>query len=226
MTISQQIDHVRERIAAACEKCNRNPDEVLLVAVTKNVEVDRILQAVDAGVEIIGENRVQDARQKFEQIGSKVQWHFVGHLQTNKVKKALRFADLIQSVDSFRLAQEIQNQAEKMDRDVDILIQVNTSGEESKYGFAPHETVEAVDAISKFSKINVKGLMTIGAFSNNSNRVRSCFRELRELGEKAKEKVVDISILSMGMTSDFELAIEEGSTMVRIGRSIFGERRN
>lgn len=224
MKIAQQIEQVRKRIAAACEKCNRNPDEVSLVAVTKNVEVDRILQAIAGGIEIIGENRVQEAWQKFEEIGPKVQWHFVGHLQTNKVKKILRFADLIQSVDSFRLAQEIQNQTEKMDRDVDILIQVNTSGEESKYGFAPHETVEAVDAISKFSNLNVKGLMTIGAFSNDSNRVRSCFRELRELAEKAKEKVV--SILSMGMTSDFELAIEEGSTMVRIGRSIFGERNN
>lgn len=226
MKIAQQIEQVRKKIAAVCEKCNRNPDEVSLVAVTKNVEVDRILQATDGGIEIIGENRVQEAWQKFEQIGSKVQWHFVGHLQTNKVKKVLRFADLIQSVDSFRLAQEIQNQAEKVDRNVNILIQVNTSGEESKYGFARQETIEAVDAISKFSNLNVKGLMTIGEFSNDSNRVRSCFRELRELGEKAKEKVVDISILSMGMTSDFELAIEEGSTMVRIGRSIFGERRN
>lgn len=227
MSIAKNIKAVSERIERACQKSNRDPKEIKLVAVTKNVDADRIIEAISAGVSIIGENRVQEAWQKYQSIERQVHWHMIGHLQTNKVKRVLQFANVVQSVDSTKLAREIHRQAEKLDRTVEILIQVNTSDEESKFGFAPGETIEAVDEISKFSRLRIQGLMTIAVYSPNRDEVRACFRMLREIREKVKAHEfagVEMDVLSMGMTDDFEIAIEEGSTMVRIGRSIFGER--
>ena len=227
MTLAPEIQNIRARIAKASTRAGRRPEEVTLVAVSKTVGADKIKEAIAAGVENIGENRVQEAWQKFQAIGRGVKWHMIGHLQTNKVKRALQFVDMIQSVDSLHLAAEIQRQAEKLDRAVDVLVQVNTSGEDTKFGFAPEETVAAVEEIAAFPRLRVKGLMTIGAFLPDPEEVRPCFRRLRELKEKIAGRNlpgVEMQTLSMGMTDDFEVAIEEGSTMVRIGRSIFGER--
>ncbi|RMD91555.1 MAG: YggS family pyridoxal phosphate-dependent enzyme [Calditrichaeota bacterium] len=227
MLIKENIEKVKEIISRACARVGRNPEEVLVVAVTKNVEVPRILEAIEAGIQVIGENRVQEALPKYQIIGNQVSWHMIGHLQTNKVKKALQFADMIQSVDSLHLAHELQKQAEKVNRDVDILIEVNTSGEPTKFGFKPEETLSAIEEISRYPRLHIKGLMTIGAFLPDPEQVRPCFVLLRQLKEQLVQKnlpAVEMKYLSMGMTDDFEVAIEEGSNMVRIGRAIFGER--
>jgi pyridoxal phosphate enzyme (YggS family) len=227
MSVYQNIQTVRKRIERACQKVGRNADEIDIVAVSKTVEVARIEEAIAAGIKIIGENRVQEAWPKFQAVGPKVRWHMIGHLQTNKVKRALQFADMIQSVDSIHLAQEIQKQAEKLNRTVDVLIEVNTSGEATKFGFRPEETLPAIEEISGLNRLQIKGLMTIGVFLPEPEEVRPCFKQLRELRDRIAGKNfqrVEMDILSMGMTDDFEVAIEEGSNMVRIGRAIFGER--
>ena len=227
MSIGENVQFVRKKIAEACLRSGRDPEEVDLVAVTKTVDVEQINEAIEAGIRVVGENRVQEAWRKFQEVGKGVHWHIVGHLQTNKVKRVLQFADMIHSVDSVYLAREIQTQAEKLDRTVEILIQVNTSGEESKFGLEPEVTIGAIEEISAFSNLEIKGLMTIGAFLPNPEDVRPWFKLLRDLKGRVNEQEiagVEIGALSMGMTNDYEVAIEEGSTMVRIGTAIFGER--
>ncbi|TDI79624.1 MAG: YggS family pyridoxal phosphate-dependent enzyme [Caldithrix sp.] len=227
MSIRENVQFVRKKIAEACLRSGRDPEEVDLVAVTKTVDVEQINEAIEAGIRVVGENRVQEAWRKFQEVGKGVHWHIVGHLQTNKVKRVLQFADMIHSVDSVYLAREIQTQAEKLDRTVEILIQVNTSGEESKFGLEPEVTIGAIEEISAFSNLEIKGLMTIGAFLPNPEDVRPWFKLLRDLKGRVNEQEiagVEIGALSMGMTNDYEVAIEEGSTMVRIGTAIFGER--
>ena len=227
MSIRENVQFVRKKIAEACLRSGRDPEEVDLVAVTKTVDVEQINEAIEAGIRVVGENRVQEAWRKFQEVGKGVHWHIVGHLQTNKVKRVLQFADMIHSVDSVYLAREIQTQAEKLDRTVEILIQVNTSGEESKFGLEPEVTIGAIEEISAFSNLEIKGLMTIGAFLPNPEDVRPWFKLLRDLKGQVNEQEiagVEIGALSMGMTNDYEVAIEEGSTMVRIGTAIFGER--
>ncbi|MFQ5824034.1 MAG: YggS family pyridoxal phosphate-dependent enzyme [bacterium] len=227
MSVNENLQRVRDRIEKACQRAGRNVEEIEIVAVSKTVDISRINEAIEAGIQIIGENRVQEVWPKFQIIGPKVHWHMIGHLQTNKVKRVLQFADMIQSVDSIHLAQEIQKQAEKLNRSVDVLIEVNTSGEASKFGFLPSSTVQAIEKISKFSRLMIKGLMTLGAFLPNPEEVRPCFKLLRKLRDEVinnKLDTVEMKYLSMGMTDDFEVAIEEGSNMVRIGRAIFGAR--
>ncbi len=226
-TIIQNLQKVRERIARACERVQRDPTEVELVAVTKTVDAERISAAIRAGVRIIGENRVQEALQKKPNVTVEAQWHMIGHLQTNKVRKALQLFDVIQSLDSLHLAEEIEKQCEKRDRTIDVLIEVNTSGEASKFGIHPQETRAFLGELERFSRISVKGLMTIGPLTDDEQRIRKSFRMLRELFEALRSEPqphVEMRFLSMGMTDDFEIAIEEGSNMVRIGRAIFGER--
>jgi len=227
MPIRENVQFVRNKIAEACQRSGRDPEEVELVAITKTVDVEQINEATEAGILVVGENRVQEAWRKFQDVGKGVHWHIVGHLQTNKVKRVLQFADMIHSVDSVYLAREIQRQAEKLDRSIEILIQVNTSGEESKFGLEPEVTIGTIEEISAFSNLKIKGLMTIGAFLNNPEDVRPCFKLLRDLRDRVKERKIagiEIGTLSMGMTNDYEVAIEEGSTMVRVGTAIFGER--
>ena len=227
MPIRENVHFVRNKIAEACQRSGRDPEEVELVAITKTVDVEQINEAMKAGILVVGENRVQEAWRKFQEVGKGVHWHIVGHLQTNKVKRVLQFADMIHSVDSVYLAREIQTQAEKLDRTIEILIQVNTSGEESKFGLEPVVTIGAIEEISAFSNLEIKGLMTIGAFLPNPEDVRPCFKLLLDLKDRVNEhKIagVEIGTLSMGMTNDYEVAIEEGSTMVRVGTAIFGER--
>jgi pyridoxal phosphate enzyme (YggS family) len=226
--IKDNLERVRERIATACLRAGRDPEEVHLVAVTKTMPVPVIQEAVAAGVTILGENRVQDAAAKMKEISADVTWHLIGHLQRNKVKKAVTMFDMIQSVDSSRLAAEIDKRCEQHGRVVDVLVEVNTSAEASKFGVSPSGALDLIEEMSHLRNIVVKGLMTIGTFTDDERAVRDCFVTLRELGRKAEDAGipgVEMRFLSMGMTSDFEMAIEEGSNMVRIGTAIFGPRR-
>jgi pyridoxal phosphate enzyme (YggS family) len=227
MPIRENLERLKARIADACARSGRNPDEVTLVAVTKTVAPDRIQEAVDAGVEILGENRIQEAEAKIGAVTGAVAWHMVGHLQRNKAAKAVAMFEMVQSVDSLRLARELDRQAGEAGRSMDVMVEVNTSGEETKFGVRPEAAVDLVGEISQLPNLAVKGLMTIGAFTNDESVLRKCFRTLRGLAEdtrRASFSNVEMRYLSMGMTSDFEPAIEEGSNMVRIGTAIFGLR--
>lgn len=227
MSVAQNISDIRERIAAACKRAGRQPHEVTLIAITKTQPVPVIREAVNAGIKVLGENRVQEAEDKVPNLGAEVSWHLVGHLQTNKVKKALSLFSVIQSVDSLRLAQEIQRHADASKQTVRVFIEVNTSGEATKFGIEPKLAPELAKRIAEFPNLRLAGLMTIGALTAQTEIIRSCFQRLRELRDEISETNAphnDFLDLSMGMTDDFEIAIEEGSTMVRIGRAIFGER--
>jgi pyridoxal phosphate enzyme (YggS family) len=224
MSIKDNISRLREEVAEAARKAGRTEDDITIVAVTKTVSPEKIHEAIDSGITIIGENRVQEAKQKYSTIARKVEWHMIGHLQTNKVKDALKIFSLIQSLDSLRLAHEIEKRAKTR---VDCFIEVNTSKESSKFGLSPDKLSEFFETLQECKKINVAGLMTIGPgwAVHDPDASRPCFRLLRDLRDRlASEFSTTLPILSMGMTSDFEVAIEEGSTMIRVGTAIFGER--
>ncbi len=217
--IGANIEAVRKRIAYACQRVGRSPEEVTLVAVTKTVDPSAIAAAFKLGVTHFGENRVQEAVAKIGQLpGLKLRptWHMVGHLQTNKAKVAVETFDVIHSVDSMRLAEVLSQRTQKT---LPILLEVNVSGEASKSGFPIVEVAPALEAISRLPRLKIKGLMTIAPLVADAEQVRPIFRQLRSLRDSLK-----LEHLSMGMTDDFEVAIEEGATMVRIGRAIFGER--
>lgn len=229
MAIEDNVRQVRARIAAACTRAHRDPREVGIVAVSKTVDVEHIRQAIAAGITIIGENRVQEAWPKVQAIGRVVAWHMVGHLQTNKVKRALECFDLIQSVDSLHLAEEISRRATARGRRVDVFVEVNTSGETSKFGVSPERAPQLVARIATLPGVRVLGLMTVGAFLPDPELVRPCFTTLRQLKEEIDRlglNEVHLKHLSMGMTDDFEVAVEEGATIVRLGRAIFGPRQS
>ena len=216
--IAENIRFVTQRIANACEKSGRRAEEIKLICVTKTASVSEIEETLGLGLRSLGENRVQDAVTKYAAIGDRAEWHLIGHLQTNKAKDAVKIFSLIHSVDSPRLAKEIDKEAGKIGKVQDILIQVNTSGEESKFGIEPGAAEGLLKEISIYPNINVKGLMTIAPEVDDPEKVRPYFRVLREL----RDKINNLQLLSMGMTNDFEVAIEEGANMVRIGRAIFG----
>ena len=222
--IEKNLVSVRERIERAALKSGRDPSGVRLVAVTKTVGVDLINRAIDAGVGIIGENRVKDAKEKFGKIGARAGWHMIGHLQRNKVKDALRIFEMIHSVDSLRLARAIDGEAAGRNITVPVMVEVNVSGEETKYGVVPGEVREIIEAAGRFGNIRVCGLMTMAPFVQDAEEVRPVFRELRRLRDELRRSGFDVEYLSMGMTQDFEVAIEEGATHVRIGSAIFGPR--
>jgi len=227
MAIVDNINSVKQRIKITCQKIGKDVNEITLIAVSKTIPADKIKIAVENGIEHIGENRVQEAEEKFEQLGKIATWHLVGHLQTNKVRKALQVFDFIHSVDSFHLAQEISKRALQFERIVNCLVEVNTSGETTKFGVSRDETIELVTKIARLPGIQIKGLMTIGAFLPDPEDVRPCFKLLKELRneiQNADLENVAMKYLSMGMTNDFEVAIEEGANMIRVGRAIFGER--
>ncbi|OGC74456.1 MAG: YggS family pyridoxal phosphate enzyme [candidate division Zixibacteria bacterium RBG_16_40_9] len=225
--IEENLSQVRARIFKVCEKVKRDPQEIKIVAVTKNVAVEKIKQAIACGIEIIGENKVQEAQAKYNQVDKKVLWHLVGHLQTNKVKKALEIFDLIQSIDSLKLAVEINGCAKEKNKILPILIEVNTSGEETKYGVKPEQTENLIREMKGLENLKIKGLMTIGPLTDDKEKIRESFRETRGIYEKLESVKVpnlELEFLSMGMSSDFEIALEEGSNMLRIGTAIFGPR--
>jgi len=224
-TIKNNLEIVNEKMKKAALKVNRNPEEIKLVAVTKTATTEQIKEAINAGVKIIGENRVQDAKEKYQILTADIEWHLIGHLQTNKTKYAVEIFNCIHSVDSIKLAQEIDKRSKQFEKKIDVLVEVNVSGEETKYGIKPEEVEPFLKEISEFPEIRVRGLMTIAPIVEDKEEVRPYFRKLRELSEEIKSKNignVKMDYLSMGMTEDFEIAIEEGANMVRIGRGIFG----
>lgn len=224
-TVKDNLETINKKIKEAALKVNRDPQEIKLVAVTKTATLEQIKEAINEGVKIIGENKVQEAKGKYQVLTTEVKWHLIGHLQTNKVKYAVEIFDLIHSVDSIKLAKEIDNRSVQFKKTIDVLIEVNISGEETKYGYNPEKVEAFLKEISEFSAIRVRGLMTIAPISKNKEEVRPYFRRLRELSERIRDKNIKnikMDYLSMGMTDDFEIAIEEGANMVRIGRGIFG----
>jgi pyridoxal phosphate enzyme (YggS family) len=225
--IRENLKVIRERISQSALKVGTCAEKIKLVAITKNVDVERIKQAVDCGVKTIGENKLQEASSKFELLPIELEKHLVGHLQTNKVKKAINLFDMIQSVDSLHLAVEISKRVKELNKEIPILIEVNTSGEKTKFGIEPEAALPLVEKISALENIKIQGLMTIGLWSGEEAKVRPCFVKLRKLFERIKQQEisgVEMNYLSMGMTGDFEWAILEGSNMVRIGTGIFGPR--
>ncbi|MGV8056830.1 MAG: YggS family pyridoxal phosphate-dependent enzyme [Smithellaceae bacterium] len=226
--IVTNINLIRQRIAIAAGRCARDPHSVKLMAVTKTVPVDRILQAVDAGITLLGENYVQEAREKYDLINGRAQLHLIGHLQTNKAKYAVRLFDYVHSVDRLELAQELDRRAKAASRKINILIEVNVSGEQTKNGISPGKAREITHRIASLTNLSVRGLMTMAPYSDNPETSRPYFQTLRNIRDDiAREGIPGIHMeeLSMGMTDDFEVAIEEGATIVRIGRAIFGDRR-
>ena len=227
-SIAENLERVREKIAEATLRSGRSPESVKLVGVSKTVDVERIKEAISAGLQILGENYVQEARGKIEQLGNQVSWHFVGRLQRNKAKYAVRLFDLIQTVDSLKLAAELDRRAQPLGRVIPITIQVNLAGEASKGGVHPLECIKLSRQIAELPNLRVQGLMTMPPFFNDPEGARPYFRQLRELSEQlAEAEVVGMEMMeiSMGMSGDYEAAIEEGATLVRVGTAIFGERR-
>ncbi len=224
MSIKENIELIRKKIYDICKRHGRDPDSVALMAVTKTVDPIYINEAIDAGISIIGENRVQEAREKFKDVKSGVAWHMIGPLQVNKVKYAVHIFDMIQSLESIKLANEIEKRASTIPKIMNVLVEVKVSFEETKHGVAPEELLSFLERLSSYKYIKVKGLMTMAPFFDEPEKARPYFRKTKELFDKIKElnlPNIDMDILSMGMSGDFEVAIEEGSTLVRIGRAIF-----
>jgi len=229
--LKTRLDNVRDRIQNTARRCNRDPLSIQLVAVSKTVSAETVREAIEAGdVTIFGENYVQEAREKINSLMAypEVNWHFIGHLQSNKAKYAVRLFDLIHSVDSFKLARELNKQALKIGKIQSILIQINISQEDTKSGISPDKALDLISEISRFEHVAIKGLMTMPPYFNQPEKVRPFFAALRDLRDELNSKgipSVDLQELSMGMTGDFEAAIEEGATYVRVGTAIFGERK-
>ncbi len=229
-TIAERLHRIKKTIHTVCLKTGREPESVNLLLATKTVAPELIQQAFSTNsLNYVGENKVQELAQKHSFLNDEnVRFHFIGHLQTNKVKEVLKYADCIHSVDRLRLVQALDKQLQKEGRSIDILLQVNTSCENSKFGVSPEDALSFARTVSAYDTLKVKGLMTIGLFSAETGQVRKCFRLLRNLKEKISEMDLpntEMSDLSMGMSGDFETAIEEGATMVRIGTALFGQRQ-
>jgi hypothetical protein len=225
--IAENLEHIRAQIAKAAGKAGRDPADVTLVAVSKTVGVDVIRKAIAAGVTIIGESYLQEARTKIPQVTAPVRWDFIGHLQRNKVRHAVGLFEMIHSVDSLTLAQEINLAAGKRGEKARILVEVNVSGETTKSGIDPQGADSLMQELMSLPHLAVEGLMTMAPYSDDPEDARPCFRALKQLKDDLNKRhgpSLNLKELSMGMSSDFEVAIEEGSTMVRIGTAIFGER--
>jgi pyridoxal phosphate enzyme (YggS family) len=226
-SLTERLDMVRENIRAACRRAGRDVSEVELVAVSKTKPVSDIQVVYDAGIREFGENKVQEMNEKQAVLPSDINWHMIGHLQRNKVKNVVGTTKLIHSVDSIRLAEEISREAQKKQCVADILLEVNVAGEETKFGFTPEETLAAAEEVGRLPGLHVKGLMTSAPFVENAEENRKYFRKLRELAVDIRKKNidnVDMVFLSMGMTNDYAVAVEEGATHVRVGTAIFGSR--
>lgn len=226
--IKERLQRVREQIKAAALGCHRNPDEVQLVAVSKTIPVDRVREAIEAGVSVLGENYIQEAREKYHQLSDhRVAWHFVGHLQSNKAKHAVKIFDLIHTVDRLKLARELDKQAAGIDKIQPVLIQVNIAEEETKSGVREEDLMALIKGASGCRNLSIKGLMTMPPYFDDPEAARPYFAALRRLRDRiSAEEIPNIEMtdLSMGMTGDYAAAIEEGATLVRIGTAIFGER--
>ena len=225
--IKENLQNVKERIRAAAQRSNRNPEDITLIAVSKTKPVEMLKEVYDEGIREFGENKVQELNQKYEVLPKDIHWHMIGHLQRNKVKSVISQACLIHSVDSYRLAEQISKEAQKTGITVHVLLEINIACEETKFGFMADEAEEMLVKIAKLPNIFVKGLMTSAPITDNPEDNRQYFRALKQLCVDLKAKNIDntdMEFLSMGMTGDFEVAVEEGATHVRVGTAIFGER--
>ena len=225
--VKENLMEVRKHMEEACRRAGRNVDEVTLIAVSKTKPVEMLMEAYEAGARDFGENKVQEILEKRPEIPENARFHMIGHLQRNKVRQVIDKVVLIHSVDSLRLAEQIETEAEKKDLHVDILLEENVARAESKYGFFLEEVEDALKKISQYSHLTVKGLMTIAPYVENPEENRDIFKKLYQLFIDIKSKNIDngtMSVLSMGMTGDYQVAIEEGSTMIRVGTGIFGAR--
>ena len=228
--IKEKLASLRAGIAQVCERCGRNPDEIILVGVTKFADADNIAEAIRQGLTDIGENKVQVARDKFPALGEllpRVRKHMIGHLQTNKVKAVLEFFDMIQSVDSLRLAEEINKQARIRGQKADVLIQIDCAGEEQKFGVPAEESLNLMEQMAGLDYVQICGVMTIAPFVEDEAVIRACFRAARDIRDQAARRFADVprvsmTYLSMGMTHDYTVGIQEGANMLRIGTAIFG----
>ncbi len=227
MDLSANLRSTQTRIAEACARAGRDPASVVMMAVSKGQPPDVVRAAADLGLALFGENRVQEARTKIGLCSSRLRWHMIGHLQTNKVRDALMLFEMIQSVDSLHLAAEVDKWAERLGRTVPILLQVNAAGESTKHGYRPETLLSELDAINALRRLEIHGLMTMAPWTPEPERVRPVFQRMRRLRSECEDVLgAPMRHLSMGMTGDFEVAIEEGSTMVRIGTALFGERHS
>jgi len=230
MGMEEALFLIRKRIAEAACRAGRDQKNIKLIAVTKNIEIQRIIQAINSGVNILGESRVQEAQKKvtseeLREASGRIEWHLIGHLQTNKANIAVQLFDLIHSIDSIHLAQELNKHARRIGKIQPILVQVKLSEEATKYGVSEEGLMEIVETVSNMENLKLEGLMTIPPFFEESEKARPYFKRLREIRDEAQKKGFHLPELSMGMSNDFEVAIEEGATMVRIGTAIFGERK-
>lgn len=226
--IKDNLNTIKDRIATAAKRSGQNVEDIMLVAVSKNFPVDAIEMAIEEKIMNFGENRVQELIQKYDILSERCKWHLIGSLQTNKVKYIIDKVHMIHSLDRLKLAEEIQKRAESCNRVIDCLIQVNVSGENTKAGISPDEVYEFAKAVSQYPNIKVKGLMTIAPYTEHPENVRYVFKQLKNISVDIDQENIDnidMRYLSMGMSHDFEIAIEEGANIVRIGSSIFGERK-
>lgn len=223
MSIAENHADIEAKIKAACDRAGRERASVLLLPVSKGHSAELVEEAAGLGLRIFGENKVQEAKGKIPQCSSRLQWHMIGHLQSNKARDAVQLFSLIQSIDSLSLAEEVNKWAEKLSKRVPILLEVNTAGEASKFGFSPENL--PVEEINQFSRLELQGLMTVAPYTPTPERVRPYFRKLRELKDECSQRLdAPLPHLSMGMSGDYEIAIEEGATIVRIGTALFGPR--
>ncbi len=226
-SIERHWKDVTANIRQACGRCGRRPEDISLIAVSKTKPLEDLLAAYGCGARDFGENKVQEILLKAQDMPDDARFHMIGHLQRNKVRQVLPYVSMIHSVDSLRLAEQIQKEAELQDLDVDVLLEINVAEESSKYGFSVEEAEEAAKAISRFSRVHICGLMTIAPFVENPEDNRQVFRKLYQLSVDIAQKNIDnviMGVLSMGMTGDYQVAIEEGATMIRVGTAIFGAR--
>ena len=225
MDLAANFEMIRQRIRVACGRAGRYPDSVTLLAVTKTQPPEIVIAAAELGLSLFGENKVQEAKAKIPLCPGKLRWHFIGHLQSNKCRDAVELFEMIQSVDSLSLAQEINKRAEQAARRMPVLMEVNVAGEASKFGYQPERLLVDLKEINLLPRLEIRGLMTVPPWSPEAEESRPHFRRLRELKERAEAVLgVPLSHLSMGMSGDFEIAIEEGATMVRVGTALFGPR--
>lgn len=225
MDLTSKIASVRDRIAAACLRAERDPASVTLLAVTKTQPPEVVIEAARAGLNVFGENKVQEAKHKIPLCPGRVTWHMIGHLQSNKAREAIGLFSMIQSVDSWHLAEELNKRAEQASKSMPVLLEINVVGEASKFGYKPEQLLQDLTRLNNLSRLEIHGLMTVPPWTPQPERVRPVFRQLRDLKTKCEEMLgAPLPHLSMGMSGDFEVAVEEGATMVRVGTALFGER--
>lgn len=225
MDIAANLASIRERVAAACGRVQRDPSSVTLVTVSKGHPADVVRAAADLGLTLFGENKVQEAKVKIGQCPNRLTWHLIGHLQSNKCRDAVHFFSMIQSIDSLALAREVNKWADKSAKTMPILLEVNVAGESSKFGYAPGAVLAELSQINALPKIEIHGLMTVAPWTQDPEKIRPVFRRLAELKKQCEEKLgAPLPHLSMGMSGDFEVAVEEGATMIRVGSALLGPR--